>query len=112
MSRHFVNGKAKIHFTSEAEQHVNRFAKSAIPIAITVEEISKAIKNNQTLQKIIQIIRDKTWKHAMNSSDHELKSFVTAANHLITCNFGLYKFFGNSAPHLPEKRNLFSLCDH
>ena len=26
--------------------------------------------------------------------------------------FELYKFFGNSPPHLPAKRNLFSLCDY
>ena len=66
----------------EAEHHVNLIAVAAVPLALRSDNIKDATKKDIALQKVIEIIHNNQWKHAMQNPDNDVKAFIPIRNEL------------------------------
>ena len=65
-----------------ADQHVHFVAQNAVPVALSVEQLCKATKQDSTLQALIELLQNNTWhllatKYSGNTNVDlaELKAF-------------------------------------
>ena len=82
LSRHPITTNTTYTSGLEAENHINLIASAAVPLALTNDDIINATKDDPTLQKVIQIIHNNHWRHAMSNPDQDVKPFISVRNEL------------------------------
>ena len=60
-----------------SHEHVRYVAKSAVPVALDIENIRKAVGQDPTLQKLIEILENNTWNTL--TSDNKLNTNINIA---------------------------------
>ena len=84
LSRHPVV-KMKSDEQSLSDNHVRFVAQNAVPIAMNIETIRKAVQQDPTQQKLIEILQQNTWNSSTNDQNidiDELRAYEKVRNEL------------------------------